>query len=298
MRAGPAAQSAAGERVVRNAEAGWVERLYTSSGSKWIGLPLSLHNVPTEPFTIEPDHSAACCVFKGADISWLARGRSHSSHWRPNTTVFLKKGFRITNHRTTGYQIGAALVEEKRFEALYQCDAKPSNIDFLEHVVGTDEQMAGILRAMIAEGIAGNPGGRLLAESLSVALLAHLLDRYDRGRAAKRLQGRLPLSQTTTIKRYVEAHLGQDLSVNELATLLHLSPAYFSKAFAKTVGVSPYRYVLNKRIAAAQSLLLKPFPPSGSELAHLLGFADKSHFSRTFRTQVGCSPSDFQRQNG
>jgi AraC family transcriptional regulator len=84
--------------------------------------------------------------------------------------------------------------------------------------------------------------------------------------------------------------------VAELANLLHLSPAYFCKAFAKIRGVTPHRFVLNERIAIAMKKLQMPFVPSLAQVAADLGFADQAHFSTVFRKIVGRSPSEFRNK--
>lgn len=175
-------------------------------------------------------------------------------------------------------------------------DTPQSRVNFLEHVVSNDEQLFGILGAMIAEAKAGNPAGDMLSQSLSVALLAHLYDRYDRSRAAERLEGRLVGSQVATIRRYVKENIGKDLSIVELSSLFHLSPSHFCRAFSKTLGVTPHRFVLNERISIAKSQLRKSSPLPQAELANELGFASTSYFSEVFRKLVGCSPSAFRRR--
>jgi AraC family transcriptional regulator len=72
--------------------------------------------------------------------------------------------------------------------------------------------------------------------------------------------------------------------------------SHFYRAFSKTLGVTPHRFVLNERISIAKSRLLKSSPLPQAELANALGFASTSHFSGVFRKVVGCSPSEFRRR--
>jgi AraC family transcriptional regulator len=98
---------------------------------------------------------------------------------------------------------------------------------------------------MLAEARAGSPCGSLLSQSLSAALLAHLYDRYDRSRASKRMEGRLSPRQVAIVSQYVKERIDSDLSIVELSALLHLSPAYFCRAFSKTLWVTPHHFVTN-----------------------------------------------------
>jgi AraC family transcriptional regulator len=92
----------------------------------------------------------------------------------------------------------------------------------------------------------------------------------------------------------VREHIGDGLSIAELANLLQLSPAYFCKALSKTHGVTPHRFVLNQRIVIVMEALRQPSAPPIAELAHALGFADQAHFSNVFRKLVGHSSSKFR----
>jgi AraC family transcriptional regulator len=187
-------------------------------------------------------------------------------------------------------------LEESKLSELQHDDIRASRVDFMEHVISRDEQVAGMLSAMLAEARAGNPAGDLFSQSISLALLAHLHDRYDRSKAAHRAEGRLPQRQIDIVSRYVREHIDSDLSIVGLANLLELSPAYFCKTFSKTLGVTPHRFVLNERIGIARQRLRQPSPPPLAEIARKLGFADQAHFSNVFRKLVGCSPSEFRRE--
>ena len=272
-------------------------QIMSSEGSRWSGLPIWLiRTSPCERFSMDIAESLAGCVLANAEVSWYARGVHHKDRWRPQTTVFLKRGFQLDDFITTGHDIGVVELQDRKISELLQDDVCKARADFLEIAMGTDEQLAGMVRAMIAEAEAGNPAGDLFAQSISVALLAHLHDRYDRSRAAKRLAGRLTRSQVTIIRRYVNENIDQDLSLVELSNLLQLSPSHFCRAFSKTVGVSPHRYVVAERIAIAKSRLRQASPPACSELAKVLGFSNKAHFSSAFRMLVGCSPTEFARR--
>jgi transcriptional regulator GlxA family with amidase domain len=72
------------------------------------------------------------------------------------------------------------------------------------------------------------------------------------------------------------------VSVFQLARLVDLSSSQFARMFKASTGVSPHRYQLNTRIGKAQELLLMK-GESLSMVAVATGFADQSHFTRTFK---------------
>ncbi len=81
---------------------------------------------------------------------------------------------------------------------------------------------------------------------------------------------------------------------SELATLVRLSPAHFSRAFRNSFGCSPLEYVTRRRMERAQGLMLSTDTPL-SQIALDCGLADQAHFSRLFRRVVGETPRAWRR---
>lgn len=98
------------------------------------------------------------------------------------------------------------------------------------------------------------------------------------------------------LRRRFEQDPAPDVSLTALAEEYHLSESHLSHSFKKATGYSIGRYQLLCRLARAKELLLTtrlPVTAVGVEC----GFSDMSNFSRYFRREVGCSPSQF-RQRG
>jgi AraC family transcriptional regulator len=272
--------------------------IFSSRGMRWNGLQIELgfQPQPDFPFSIEEAEPRDYCVLSATEISWSAKGAGHKARWRPGTTIFLKDRYRIDDLFMIGADSINVQLEDSKLSELQHDEIRASRVDFMEHVIARDEQVAGMLSAMLAEARAGNPAGDLFSQSISLALLAHVYDRYDRSKAAHRVEGRLSQRQIDIVSRYVREHIAYDLSIVGLARLLQLSPAYFCKAFSKTLGVTPHRFVVSERISIARERLRTPSAPPLVEIALGLGFADQAHFSNVFRNLVGCSPSEFRRR--
>ncbi len=95
---------------------------------------------------------------------------------------------------------------------------------------------------------------------------------------------------------YIEANLGRDLGLVELAEVACLSPFHFSRLFARAAGVGPQRYVLQRRVERAKALLRQGDVPLAA-IAQELGFADQSHFTNAFRRETGETPGRFRSAN-
>ena len=84
-----------------------------------------------------------------------------------------------------------------------------------------------------------------------------------------------------------------DISLQELAGIAGLSTSHFGRAFKQSKGVTPHRYLTQRRVQRAQELLAGT-ELAFSEIALAAGFADQSHFCRQFRSVVGTTPSTYR----
>jgi AraC-like DNA-binding protein len=98
------------------------------------------------------------------------------------------------------------------------------------------------------------------------------------------------------IREHVEKGLAEKINVCELAALVGLSESHFSRAFKQSVGQSPHRYLLLRRIAAAAELIEKT-DRQLTEIALDAGFSDQCHFTRMFVREMGETPLAFRKRH-
>ncbi|WP_051014645.1 AraC family transcriptional regulator [Teichococcus cervicalis] len=108
------------------------------------------------------------------------------------------------------------------------------------------------------------------------------------------LPARLAPWQVGKVLRHIEAHLSEPLSVADLAALLGLSTGYFSRAFRASQSLSPHAFILQRRLARAQAMMLSS-SCGLSEIALECGFCDQPHLTRRFRLALGVSPAAWRR---
>lgn len=94
---------------------------------------------------------------------------------------------------------------------------------------------------------------------------------------------------------HLARHYGEPLSIGGLASLSHASASHLGYLFRTELGMSFKMLQARLRILHAQRLLAHRDRLPITELALMLGFADLSHFEKTFRKQVGISPSAYRR---
>jgi AraC-like DNA-binding protein len=87
----------------------------------------------------------------------------------------------------------------------------------------------------------------------------------------------------------IRGSLDGGITLAALAEAVHLSPSRLAHRFREATGVPLRRYVLWCRLRAAADAVMRG--SSLTEAAHLAGFADSAHLSRTFRAMFGVAPS-------
>lgn len=92
---------------------------------------------------------------------------------------------------------------------------------------------------------------------------------------------------------YVAAHLSDDLSVDRLCGVLHLSRVELYEFFRARFALAPAAYVKKRRLAAACDLLSETDRPI-ADVAEACGFADYNYFSKVFKRALGQSPRAYR----
>lgn len=135
----------------------------------------------------------------------------------------------------------------------------------------------------------------LFVDHVSLALAIHLAGKYgDGGRVQRQLSGGLAPWQEQRVKELIEAHIGEGLTLNTLAHAVDLSTRQFARAFRQSTGMAPYQWLQYRRVEKAKHLLQASETPL-SDIALELGFADQSHFTRTFARAAGITPRTWRR---
>jgi transcriptional regulator GlxA family with amidase domain len=93
----------------------------------------------------------------------------------------------------------------------------------------------------------------------------------------------------------LEEHLTDSPSLKQLADEVRLSKYQLIRRFREETGVTPWQYLIGKRIEKARELLEEGVPPG--QVAVESGFYDQSHLTRTFREELGTTPKEYQEEN-
>jgi len=93
---------------------------------------------------------------------------------------------------------------------------------------------------------------------------------------------------------YIEQHLGDAISLEDLARVAGVSRFHFARQFRACTGESPMSYLMRTRVERSKTRL-RDSRTRVIDIAAEFGFADQSHFGRTFRRLVGMPPSAYAR---
>lgn len=101
-------------------------------------------------------------------------------------------------------------------------------------------------------------------------------------------------SAVETVKKKITENLSVEISRDELADLVYMSPDYLTKLFKKETGLSLSDYIINKRLLLAQQLLSST-DLSIVEIAQRAGFSYSSYFVRIFKKKLGITPNQYRK---
>lgn len=197
---------------------------------------------------------------------------------------------------TDNHHLLAIQVKTDALREIAATVASSDQVSFENRPAALDAPLEHLLDRFLAESAAQQDGSELILENLSAIICAELLRTFEVHRQAPsrpthRGQGRRNI---TWAIEYLHAHPGGPLSLDEVAKVAHLSKYHFIRVFQQETGTTPYQYFIDLRIARARHLL-KTQKYTITEVCHLCGFKNLSHFSRLFTQKVGVPPSLYRK---
>ena len=107
--------------------------------------------------------------------------------------------------------------------------------------------------------------------------------------------GRQPGKLSVEVANYVQHHLSEAITAEQIAKELYLSRPYLSRKFIEETGESLTDFILKEKIQEAKRLLRYSDKPL-SAISSYLGFSSQSHFSRVFKKYTACTPGDYREK--
>jgi AraC family transcriptional regulator len=136
---------------------------------------------------------------------------------------------------------------------------------------------------------------QLFVDQIGLGILAHAAHRYGRVLAKETFsRGGLAPWQIRRATEFLEANLRGNTSLYSVASECGLSVSHFARAFRKTFGRPPYRWLIERRVDMAKTHLLHSDLPL-ADIALRCGFGDQSALNKSFRRLLKQSPGEWRR---
>ena len=168
------------------------------------------------------------------------------------------------------------------------------DVELLDVLRAEDPVLSTIAASLAREAHIGGLGGRLYVDALRTQACVHVLRNYARVTFREQApHGGLSQGQRRLLLEYVEANLGRNIALEDLAGVAGLSVFHFTRKFRAEFGCPPHAFVMRQRLERARRRLARRDIPL-KVVAADCGFADQSHMNRVFRHLLGTTPAQYR----
>lgn len=182
---------------------------------------------------------------------------------------------------------GLNISKETMSSLAEEITGKRTLLGFSENVIKNDELNSYLhsLHQIIMDG-----SKEFEKEEMLLLLISRLIEQYGQPFSNGIPECSKEIEDTCI---FMEAHFSEHITLEELCKCSGLSKSTLLRAFTKSKGVTPYRYLQAIRIGKAKALLEQGVSPLDAAIQ--TGFSDQSHFSNFFNMFIGLSPAAYRR---
>ena len=161
------------------------------------------------------------------------------------------------------------------------------------------EKILDAINSVIAVNMTKKYGYELVTKSYLCQLWVTLLENVIPQNVKTYKNGSLSLEESRVKEAilYIESHYAEHITLDELASSIHISKSECCRCFKRTLELTPIEYLMKYRIFRAASMIQSddPISHSISELAFSVGFNNASYFNKVFKQYLKCTPSEFKK---
>lgn len=258
-------------------------------------LPVAVMPIAPEAELAKHTVAATCLLVaqSGSGHRWYQRGgRTLELQTRPSMIEIYEKGLDFDHCRWQGEAGRSVVIEfaDANVESITHGEMQQLRLPTRHEWF--DARVSGLALELANEALQQLPSGALYAQGLSVALLGLLHRRFAEGgvRDSVWRRGQLGPVRRRWVEELIEQQLASDLSLSRLADEAGLSVYHFVRAFKATYGMTPHRYVQQRRLQAAVKALQHDRRLSIADIALTCGFASQSHLTDVMHRRLGVTP--------
>ncbi|MBD1907863.1 AraC family transcriptional regulator [Funiculus sociatus GB2-A5] len=250
---------------------------------------------PGENDKTMPKHLVGVAFAPHERVTWCVDGGSSQTTSLHPGSVFLYSSCEfVWLHSQRPSECVHMMLDPNLLSRVAAENSLSSNVEIDYRVMFADPTILHLAQLFKSEMLNGGLAGKLYTESLTNLLAVHLLRNYSGTRISPALQdGALDTPRLSLVKDFIEEHLAENLSIADLASVVHISPFHFARAFKTATGQPPHRYITHRRMERAKMLLSVTRLPV-AEVAYRVGFSNQSHFTAQFRRATGTTPKGYR----
>ncbi|MDD3154618.1 MAG: AraC family transcriptional regulator [Victivallaceae bacterium] len=230
---------------------------------------------------------------RAGDVAVIREGATHSFHTASELKIY---NLMFRPEKYFDEQTLRVLRESEVYRNLFEGEKRENAPEKLSLSPASAAEFRAVLEKLDAElkSPEVNAASRLTVQGLLLLLLGMLV------RDGKRPPEHIPdqaYRQLSKILAYVNLHFTEDLSLESVAEIVHLSPNYLGNFFKLHTGITLFRYLSVLRMEEAERLFASHPQWNVTQVAERCGFADPSYFARCYRRYTAHSPSETRKKH-
>lgn len=224
------------------------------------------------------------------------QGEKHQSEWPVGTVPLIPKDSSLSFRTDEPYDLTTVHLPGHLFgkASAGVIDLSEVEFEFRDVASASTTHLVDVMSRIAADtGMAGWP---LLLESVATSLAVSILcslSPYANREYSYKPYGLGPARRKKVIE-YIESNLHRQITLAELAGVASLSIFHFNRMFKVYFGMTPLRYLAQRRVDASKRMLVLSREPL-AHIAYACGFASQSHFNTVFKRVTGTTPDAYRR---
>ncbi len=239
-----------------------------------------------------------CYLFLSGDVTYLIEGKSYQLTPGDIVLVNSKELHQAyINSKNSAYErivlwINPSFLRELSTEKtdLCQCFESPHRKNVLRVDYEWQQNIRILLNKLILLERYQGLGQELLYKAYITELMVYINNQTFEENVRLDVEAKKS-NMTLHILEYINSHIDEDITIDDLAEYTYLSKFHLSREFKKNTGTTLHRYILQKKLIAAKELILKDIPIT--HVYEQCGFGDYSNFFRAFKNEYGMTPKQY-----
>ena len=210
------------------------------------------------------------------DVFMVPAGASHKAYWKQESEGLL------------------LAIEPENIVNTAIDSANSDRVEMIPQFATKDFQLLQMAQWLLLELQQQQMGSPLYVESLTTAIMIHLLRNYGAVKPKiPQYTGGLAKHKLKTTIAFINDHLEQDLRLADIASLVSMSTYHFARMFKLSTGLTPHQYIVKQRLDKAKELL-RYSQIAIADVGYLVGYKNSSHFTRVFRRHIKTTPKAYR----